>query len=83
MRRKRNEKLLVVEADARQPVFMFPRVDNRVKVSRYHGSPDTGLRSTNCQSNRERLRVSVAEKADHTSRLGDRKNFVIRFFLLC
>lgn len=44
-----------------------PRVDNRVKVSRY-GSPDTGLRSTNCQSNRERLRVSVAEKADRTGR---------------
>ena len=37
---------------ARQPVSMFPGVDNRVKVSRYHGSPDTGLRRTNCRSKR-------------------------------
>lgn len=65
----------------RQSVFMFPRVDNRVKVSRY-GSPDTGLRSTNCQSNRERLRVSVAEKADHTGRPRGPQEFRDTIFLL-
>lgn len=83
-KKKRKEKLCALAPVEgwldRQSVFMFPRVDNRVKVSRY-GSPDTGLRSTNCQSNRERLRVSVAEKADRTGRPRGPQEFRDTIFL--
>ena len=55
-------------------------MDGHVKVSRYHGSPDTGLRSTNCQSraNETGFLKSLLKCCGKTSRRTSHRQIFIR-----